>query len=151
MLLGTKSIRRSSLWSELLNLLVSLARARLSHFGRESGQTPIPVLFRRSVLTKQQRAACVTGRHESVEIVRAKRCLFESLRPCASYYLRAKYLMTYLLLLRMLLTIFVDLQNKTGIGVWPDSLPECESLAVWDYLLGKMVQLLQNLGWCCFV
>ncbi len=87
----------------------SLAQARLSHSGRESGQTPIPVLFRRSVLTKQQRAPlikkCVTGRHESVEIVRAKRCLFESSRPCASYYLRAKYLMTYLLLLLILSTI----------------------------------------------
>ncbi len=51
----------------------SLARARLSHFGRESGQTPIPVLFSRSVLTKQQRAPLikkrVTGCHESVEIV----------------------------------------------------------------------------------
>ncbi len=50
---------------------------------RESGQTPIPVLFMRSVLTKQQRTAliknCVTGRHESVEIVRTKRCLFENL------------------------------------------------------------------------
>ncbi len=39
------------------------------------------------------------------------------LKPCASYYLRAKYLMTYLLLLRMLSTIFMDFQNKTGIGV----------------------------------
>ncbi len=71
------------------------------------------------MLTKQQRAPLikesVTGRHESVEIVRAKRCLFESSRPCASYYLHAKYLMTYLLLLRMLSTIY--------------SLLECEILA----------------------
>ncbi len=33
------------------------------------------------------------------------------------FYLRAKYLMTYLLLLRMLSTIFMDFQNKTSIGV----------------------------------
>ncbi len=68
-------------------------------------QTPIPVLFcaaHKKPLIKNR----VTGRHESVEIVRAKICLFKSSRPCASYYLCVKYLMRYLLLLRMLSTIF---------------------------------------------
>ncbi len=71
------------------------------------------------MLTKQQRAPLikkrVTGRHESVEIMRAKRCLLESSRPCASYYLRAKYLMTYLLFLCMLSMIFMDFQGVTII------------------------------------
>ena len=46
-----------------------------------------------ALLTKQQRAAHknpITARHDSVEIVQAKRCLFECSGTC---YLQAKYLM----------------------------------------------------------
>ncbi len=50
------------------------------------------------------------GRHKSVEI----KYVYSKVRDHVLLNLHAKYLMTYLLLLRML---SMDFQNKTGIGV----------------------------------